>query len=93
MDGWLLSSRVAGRKSGKIAGVGVREKSTATVQPCQAQKRTWGATLLWALLPLCPPTRGDTDKFMNLLYLMYMDVWLLPGSGERVAASEVGGGR
>lgn len=49
-----VSGREAEWESGKIAGVGVREKSKVTVQSCQAQKRTWGATLLWALLPLCP---------------------------------------
>lgn len=27
---------------------------------------------------------------MNLLYLMYMDVWPLPGSGERVAGKRGG---
>lgn len=53
-----------------------------------------GANIAVGSPPSFPPdTRGTPTEYIYLLYLMYMDAWLLPGSGERVAASEVGGGR
>ena len=61
-----ITGRVEEWTGEKMQSVEVREKSHGawlTVQACQAQQRTWGATLLWALLSLPPPpTRGDADK-------------------------------
>lgn len=97
---WLLSGRVE-EKSARAGKTALRKCGRAGEEPpCLAElcsrvrlNNEHGGQHCCGLYSLFSPARGDTDKHTYLLYLMCMDAWLLPGSGERAAASEVEGGR
>lgn len=59
----MLSARVAERESGKIAGAGVREKSTVTVQSASGSETNMGGNIAVGSPPSLPP---DTRRHRQI---------------------------